>query len=384
MGNALSILDNVPQLPQDYEEHFGGGNITERVTVPSVTFTGKVWTINYNGEKIKLEKRDEDGDLTPISVMRVVILDYAKRRGRTYYEGEFDPEKPGVPVCWSDDGKTPHESVKEPCAAKCDGCPFSVKGSKITPQGKEVKACAEHRMIVVVPASNLGQFPPLRMKLAVTSDYDARSPELQAQGWYAFSNYMELLRARGVKHSARLVTKMKFDPNAAYPKVLFSVDRWLEGSELGIVGPMTQAEETKALLGGTWSPNGADGTKALPTAAPVVKAAPKAAPAPADDEDDVPPPAPKVKKAAPAPAAEAPKVVKKTKAAPPPADDDDDDVPFEAPKLVKKAKAPPAPAVEDDDDDIPAPKKAKAGAEPVKPAEMPEDLNSLLDEWGDD
>lgn len=358
MANALSILDQAPPPSALDDELFGQGNIAERVTVPSVTFTGKVWTINYNGEKIKLEKRDEEGEVTPMPVMKVVILDYNKSRGRAYYEGEFDPDKPGAPVCWSDDGKTPHESVKEPQCGTCAKCPMAVKGSKITPQGKEVKACAEHRMIVVVPANGLGQFPPLRMKLAVTSDYDARSPELQAQGWYAFSNYMELLRARGVKHSARLVTKMKFDPNAAYPKVLFSVDRWLEDSEKPMAAQLSLSEDTKALLGGTFTPNGADGTKALPPANTLSQQAAAKAPskptsAPVvDDEDDEPAPKP-VKKAEP------------------------------VAKAVKKAPPPPA-ADEDDDDDIPAPKVVKKSKEPVVPVAMQDDLEALADEWGDD
>lgn len=368
MANALSILDDVPQLPDSYDQYFGSGNIAERVTVPSVTFSGKVWTINYNGEKTRLVKRDEEGEETPLSVMKVVILDYNKSRGRAYYEGEYDPDKPGAPVCWSDDGKVPHESVKEPLCGTCSKCPMAAKGSKITPQGKEVKACAEYRMLVVVPANGLGQFPPLRMKISVTSDYDARSPELAAQGWFAFHQYTELLRTRNVKHSGRLVTKMKFDPNAAYPKLLFSVDRWLENSELAIVGPLAMSEDTKALLGGAFTPAGADGKRTSTVEAP--KPALKSAPV-EDDEDETPPkPAKKAKVEA------APKVVKK--APPPPADDEDEEA---APKAAK----PKSIVMDDDEDDEPKPaKKAKGGAEPVKPAAVAEGLSELLDEWGDE
>jgi hypothetical protein len=113
-------------------------NITDRVTVPSLSYEGKVWTIALNGEKTKLTKANEDGDSESISTMRVVVLDYAKRRGRVYYEGAYDPEKPGKPVCWSDDGVKPRDSVAEKQHATCDGCPMSIEGSKISDNGKSV------------------------------------------------------------------------------------------------------------------------------------------------------------------------------------------------------------------------------------------------------
>lgn len=365
MSKALTLFDNAPKVPADFEQYFGAGNIKERVTVPSVTYGGKEWTINVNGEKHKLTKRDENGDDVPLGILRVVVLDYADRMGRTYYPGEYDPDKPGQPECWSDDGVKPHASVKEPKSVSCENCPMAAKGSKITPQGKAVTACALHRMVVVVPASNLGEFPPLRLRLAVTSNYDKKSPELEAAGWFAFQQYTDLLRARDVKHSARLVTKMKFDPNANFPKVIFSPDRWLEGSELAIVGPMSQRPEVKQLLSGTWSPNGADGTR-TDTPAPAPVAASKAVkPVPVDDEDDVPEP---VKKAAPKPAAPV---------------DDEDDVPAPVKKAAPKAKAKPV-AVDDDEDEIVVPlKKAKPAPAPLA-AVAEDNIDDLVGEWGDD
>jgi hypothetical protein len=34
------------------------------------------------------------------------------------------------------------------------------------------------------------------------------------------------------KHTAAMVTKMKFDPEAAFPKIFFSAERYLEANEL--------------------------------------------------------------------------------------------------------------------------------------------------------
>lgn len=369
MSKALALFNNRPVRTTNAAQYFGESNIKERQTVPSVTYGGKEWTLNVNGQKHRLTKRDESGDEVPVGILRVVVLDYADRMGRTYYPGEYDPEKPGQPECWSDDGRKPHPSVPEPKANACENCPLSAKGSKISAQGKAVTACGQHRMVVVVPANNLGEFPPLRLKLAVTSNYDKKSPELEASGWFAFQQYVDLLRANRVAHSGELVTKMKFDPNANYPKVIFSTDRWLDDSELATVGPMASLPEVKQLLSGTWTPNGADGTRIE---------GPKAAPAPAkaapveDDEDDavVIPSATMTKTAAP----KAPVKI---------AIDDDED---EAPKPVAKKAAPaakkakPTP-VDDDEDDVPAAKPVKA--KPA-PAASEDDLDELMGEWGDD
>jgi hypothetical protein len=317
--------------------------------------------------------------------MRVVVLDYAKRRGRAYYEGAYDPAKPGSPLCWSDDGVKPHASVKEPKCGTCEGCPLAVKGSKITEQGKAVTACSQHRMIVVVPAGKL-DFTPMRMKLAITSDWDKNSPELEQQGWFAFNNYTDFLRTKSVPHTAAIVTKMKFDPNVPYPKVMFSPDRWLEQDELAQVRTVLKSDAVSGLLNGTWSPAGVDGVK-TPAAdeddepAPKPKAAKAPPKAMDDDEDDEPAPKPKAAKAAPKPAAKqvmeddddepAPKPKAKKKA---PVEDDDDEVEIIPPS--KKAKAEPEPKAKA--------KKAKAEEEGVEEGAIPDDVADLLDEWADD
>jgi hypothetical protein len=267
MSNALTMFDPKAGLPAHVANFFGaeGTNIDNRSTVPSLSPQGKVWTIALNGEKTKLIKRNSDGDEEPVSVMRVVVLDYAKRRGRTYYEGSYDPDKEAAPICWSDDGITPDASVPDDIKStktsfKCDTCPMSAKGSKVADNGKALTACAQHRMLAVVPANKL-DFQPLRLKIAITSDWDKQSPDAEAQGWYGFQNYTDYIKSRGVQHTAAVVTKMKFDPNAAYPKIFFAADRWLEPAELAQVAPLTKDPEVQKLLGGTWTPAGVDGVR---------------------------------------------------------------------------------------------------------------------------
>lgn len=262
-GNDVALFDPKANMPAHIANFFGsegGSNIDNRSAVPSLSPEGKMWTISLNGTKTKLEKRNADGDVEPVNIMRVVIVDYAKRRGRAYYEGAYDPANVGSPVCWSDDGIKPDDTVVKKQHPTCEGCPMSIKGSKVSDNGKAITACSQHRMLAVVPAHKL-DFEPLRLKIAITSDWDKQSPEMAAQGWHGFQNYTDFLKSRGVQHTAALVTKMKFDPNAAYPKIFFAADRWLEPAEIAQVAPLTKDDAVKQLLGGTFTPAGPDGVR---------------------------------------------------------------------------------------------------------------------------
>jgi hypothetical protein len=249
MGNDLSLFDsNSLQVPAHLQDLNEEGNIQDRIQVPSLSYEGKVWSIVVNGEKTQLVKLDADGDEVPLAIMRVVVLDYQQRRGRSYYEGSYDPSNAGKPVCFSDDGVKPHPSSEKMQASACDGCPMAVKGSRISESGKQVSACSQHRVLAVVPAHKM-DMEPLRMKIAVTSDYDKEN-DLEAKGWLAFQQYRDFLKARGINHTAMLVTKMRFDPGVAYPKVLFSPDRWVEADEKAIVNPKVKSDEVAKILSG--------------------------------------------------------------------------------------------------------------------------------------
>lgn len=292
MSNELSIFDGGNmQVPAHIQDAFGENNLEKRASVNALTYEGKVWAVRIDGEKRSLTRVNDDGDEEPLSTMRVVILDAAKNRGRTYYEGAYDPGKIAAPKCWSDDGQKPHASVAEPQCSSCKSCPMAVKGSKITEQGKAIAACSQHRMLAVVPAGKLDSVP-LRLKIAITSDWDADGAkgEEGKKGWLAFSNYRDHLASCGLTHTAAVVTKIKFDNSVAYPKLLFSPDRWLESDEVSTLKPVVGSEEVKSLLGGEYTPNGADGVKtAAPAAqsapAPKKEAAPKPTPAPAPEPE---------------------------------------------------------------------------------------------------
>lgn len=258
-GTAINQWDpnSGAALPAYLADALGdlGTNIPDRQTVPSLSYEGKVWTIVKEGNKTKLQAANGDGDMVPVPVMRLVILNFNADRGRAYYPGVYNPAASAAPTCWSADGKAPDASVKEKQAALCNGCPQSVKGSKVQ-EGKEMVACGQHRMIAVAPAFDIGS-DPLRLKIAVTSDYDK---ELVEHGWFAFRQYVDYLKSRGVTHTALVVTKVKFDHNTAYPKLLFALDRVLSPEEVAAVKTAIANPKVTELLAEKWTAAGTAGT----------------------------------------------------------------------------------------------------------------------------
>lgn len=232
-----------------------GSNIPDRQTVPTLSYEGKTWQIVKDGNKTKLQAPNSDGDMVPVPIMRVVVLNFNADRGRAYYPGTYDPSKTDRPKCWSADGITPDASVAEKVSTDCKTCPMAVKGSKIVGD-REMVACSQHRMIAVVPGFEIDG-EPLRLKIAVTSDYDK---EIVEHGWFAFRQYVDFLKSRGIVHTGLVITKIKFDLQAEYPKLLFALDRVLQPHEIALMREQLKNPKVAELLAEKWTAAGSAGT----------------------------------------------------------------------------------------------------------------------------
>jgi len=371
MSTAMTLFGAGGQVPAHISKMAErlGGNIPDRQSTPSLTYTGKTWTVSKDGKKQQLMTRNAEGDEVPLTVMRVIILDAALRRGRSYYEGAYDPNNVSQPRCWSSDGEAPSEHVKEPFAAKCASCPWSAKGSKVNERGDSVVACSQHRMLAVVPSQALG-IGALRLKIAITSDYDKESPDQNAEGWFSFQDYKNWLKSQGIDHTARVVTKIKFDTTAEYPKLMFCAEKWVDEANAERVIELVEADETKKLLTDSWTPAGVDGVKAPSDEAEQTKPEPrlekpaaKAAAKPAPKKEPEPEPELIIE-------AEEPAATK-----PAPADDDGgmilmgDDEPQPVTKPAKGAATA-------------KPSKVVAESAPQASTDVPDEIADLLADWG--
>lgn len=301
------------QLPAHLANVFGDeGNIGPRVTVNQLSYRGKVWRRIVSGEETQLTRRNQEtGEEEPVPIVSVVIMDHNKQRSRSFFEGNYEEGKNSAPRCYSADGVKPDASVKDPIAPTCATCPNAVKGSKITENGKQTTLCSPFKRVAIVPSANIGQHPALLLKLAQTSIWDKDNPE-EAKGWYSWDQYLDMLRARGAKHTAMVETRIKFDLKVAYPKLLFSASRWLSPEEaMAVKAEMDKqgadieaiingAGDKDGVMGQTAGAVGAAGTNGVNQATTAQSPAPSAAPAPAATQ--APAPAPTQ-----APAAAAPK-----------------------------------------------------------------------------
>ena len=354
------------QVPSYVANYFAPeeSNIASKLSVPALSFRGKAWRIVLDDQETLVT--DKAGD--PVASVSVIILDQIKKNSRVFYEGQYVAGENKAPNCSSVDGIKPDASIENPVAATCAACPHAVKGSKITPQGKATTLCSTVKRVAVIPSSKL-DFTALLLRLAPTSNWDKTTENAE---WKAWAQYMDYLRAQGVTNTVQVVTKIKFDATAEYPKLLFKADRWTTQEELAVLSQRWKSDEVKNLLLGsqadaTETDDGID-TPATPAPAPAV-AQPAPAPAPA---------------AAPAPT--------RTRAARPAAQ------PAPAPAAAP-APAPAAVVQDADDGDTwgePAPAAAAQPAPAAQPAAAPAavaaaaapatanaGLSSLLGSWDD-
>jgi hypothetical protein len=263
-------------------------NISPEESIPALSFRGKVWRLAKDGEEITIMNKDQE----PSSMVSVVILDYIKPRSRVFYEGVYVAGENKAPNCSSLDGKTPDADIATPVSKFCATCPHAVKGSKITPAGKATTACGMTKRIAIVPVSQPDSIPYL-LRLAPTSIWDKDNKEGEAAGWYAWDQYTAMLAGKGCTNTAQVVTKMKFDHRAEYPKLLFSASRWLTPEEWAVMQVKWKAPEVKELLYGKTAasvaeseaaPDGDEGDGLVVAGTPAAAAAAHtaaAAPAPA-------------------------------------------------------------------------------------------------------
>jgi hypothetical protein len=371
-------------------------NIVLAPRAPMLSYKGKVWTINIDGKETLVTKRDENGEEVPLPIMRVVVLDYAKHRGRAYYAGAYDPQAVRSPDCWSDDGITPSAKIAQPVSPKCEGCPKAAKGSKVTDQNKAVVACSLHRFLAVVPANDL-EFPAMRLKIAITSDWDGRNEMEANKGWFGFMNYMKFLNQHNIGHTAMCVTRMKFDPASSFVKVLFAHADWVPQDKLPGLLERAKSEEVQNLLTSPWEVNAPAAGAAMPPdeeetelpaqAQPVQGRAAQAQPAPEPDEDEETAQAPPT---APEPDEDEDAEVKALKARKAKERSDKAAAAQAAQAAAQAAAARKAAPVDDDDNPPPVKSPAKKsntapkGTPAAAPVAAPPAVGVILTDWDDD
>ena len=196
-------MQNLPAYLQQYTAPDIGAALSASLgsaMPPHVSIEGNRFTLIDAGNN-EIPVPTFDPQIGPY--LDACIVDVNEVLSRMYYSKPYDSSAPGAPPdCWSDNGTAPSMSCGSPQALSCQpdpsgvtGCKFSVWGSKITPQGKQVPACSsKQKTALLIPG-----FQTIFL-LAVPPN---SHPHLRA--------YTEKCKGNGI-NMANLITRISFVP----------------------------------------------------------------------------------------------------------------------------------------------------------------------------
>ena len=267
------------------------GGISAGESTPRISLKGARFRIVEGGTETVLDT----------TTIEVVIVGANPRLSKAWYSKAWDANaEASAPDCFSLDGVGPDKSSTNPQNDLCASCPQNAWGSKTSPTGAQIKACSDKKRLAVVAADD----PSGPVYLL----------EVTPAALKSLNDYQKELSVRGI--AAEIVrTKLGFDTNASFPKLIFGFGGFLDEDTMIAVDSLFGSDSVKAITGEAT-------TKPAALPAPTPKPAPLkqvAPPAPVVEEVvEEEAPAPKRGFGAPKAAAPAPAPAPKPKAAPKP------------------------------------------------------------------
>ena len=223
----------------------------------------------------------------------VVIVGSNPRLSKTWYAKAWDKDsEPTAPDCFSLDGVSPDPQSTSPQSDLCASCPQNAWGSKVTPTGQQIKACADKK------------------RLAVVSADDATGPvyllEVTPAALKGLNQYQKELVMRGIAPEI-VTTRVSFDTDASFPKLKFGFGGFNEVDVQEAVNPLFGADSIREITGEQ---------ARQPVVVPQITAPKQVAPKPVVEVEEEPAPAPVAEPATPKRGFGASKPAAKTEAKP--------------------------------------------------------------------
>lgn len=200
-----------------------------------IGYKGSRWTLRYRGEKHAFVRAD---DGSPMSYLDVIILRQGHSKSKSYYlskeeGGGYDPEasEGKRPVCASLDGVTPDPDVLEKQSDQCAVCRRNVW--KTFKDGRKGRECTDYKRLAVLIMPSLTNallgsplLEPvfLRIPPASLNDLAVFGENMAGQGW----------------HFSTFITRVSFDPEQSYPKLIFKPLQALTDAEAPVVLPLRE------------------------------------------------------------------------------------------------------------------------------------------------
>lgn len=236
MSNDLMIQGNGPlTLPA----HLQGANFGVTTNLMEGMFTTGN-RIGLKGSRFRLVVAGVEEGVIQEPYLDVILLAAAPAVSRVYYADAYRQGENQPPTCYSADGITPADDVKNKQSDKCMTCPMNAKGSKIV-DGNKFKACSYFRRIVVMLAGDTDQRTVFKLDVKAQGLFGEASADSKN-----LNEYIKMLATRGVDAGA-IVTRVSFDTDSSVPKLLFKPHRFIDAEEMNAVSDLVQSEEVLAL-----------------------------------------------------------------------------------------------------------------------------------------
>lgn len=193
-----------------------------------ISIKGSRWGIKVEGETTIVT--NDEGD--PVGSLKLVLLKASPHVSKVYYPDGYTEGSSESPTCSSMDGITPDPGSEAIQAPSCAVCPMNVYGSRISDDGKKMKACSDSRRLAVIPE---GDFK----NEVYGGPMLLRAP---AGSLTNLSVYGKKMKQMGFPYNT-IVTRCAFDTTVAHPKIEFNAVRPLTDDEANtIVGLLNDAE----------------------------------------------------------------------------------------------------------------------------------------------
>lgn len=263
MSNAITLA-NV-QVPTHLAQRVGVPSVLAQSLAGGIGSGESTARISIKGSRFRIVEGGTETVLDTTN-LDVVVVGANPRLSKTWYAKAWTPDsEPASPDCFSMDGVSPDPSSTEPQNDLCASCPQNAWGSKITPQGKQIKACSDQKRLAVVSADD--PTGPVYL-LSVTP------AALQGLG-----KYQKELSLRGIP--AEIVrTRVSFDTDASFPKLKFDFGGFLDEATQQEVDTLFGSEEVRQITGELRT----SAVPAVPKIAAPQQVAPKPAPVAAQPE----------------------------------------------------------------------------------------------------
>tara|TARA_Y100001937_G_C7081140_1_gene313036 strand:- start:447 stop:1139 length:693 start_codon:yes stop_codon:yes gene_type:complete len=172
----------------------------------------------------------------------VVIVGANSRLSKSWYKEEWtDDNESNAPDCFSLDGVKPSDNSEFIQSDICVSCPQNAWGSKITPTGNKVKACADQKRLAVVFSDKVeGDVYLLQVTPASLKSLNAYQKELSMRGIVP-----EIVK-----------TKIAFEVDSPFPKLRFSFGGFNSDHDQTVVDKYLGTDEVKIITGELAVPSG--------------------------------------------------------------------------------------------------------------------------------